>query len=55
MPVAGPLDYLATPEAAEDVRIETGVREGDQVSRITVHQKCIYNCIVTLPHGAKAM
>ena len=32
MPGAGPLDYLATPEAAEDVRIETGVREGDQVS-----------------------
>ena len=28
MPGAGPLDYLATPEAAEDVRIETGVREG---------------------------
>merc|ERR1719433_1433200 len=32
MPGAGPLDYLSTPEAAEDVRIETGVREGDQVS-----------------------
>ena len=32
MPGAGPLDYLATPEAAEDIRIETGVREGDQVS-----------------------
>ena len=37
MPGAGPLDYLATPEAAEDVRIETGVREGDQVSSITVY------------------
>merc|ERR1711983_761222 len=32
MPGAGPLDYLATPEAGEDVRIETGVRQGDQVS-----------------------
>ena len=32
MPGAGPLDYLATPLASEDVRIETGVREGDQVS-----------------------
>ena len=32
MPGAGPLHHVATPEAAEDVRIETGVREGDQVS-----------------------
>ena len=32
MPGAGPLHYLATPQAGEDVRIETGVREGDQVS-----------------------
>ena len=28
MPGAGPLHHVATPEAAEDVRIETGVREG---------------------------
>ena len=32
MPGAGPLDHLSTPEAGEDVRIETGVRQGDQVS-----------------------
>ena len=32
MPGAGPLDYVATPEAGDDVRIETGVRQGDQVS-----------------------
>jgi len=32
MPGAGPLEYLATPVAAEDVRIETGVRQGDNVS-----------------------
>merc|ERR1719334_2272392 len=32
MPGAGPLEYLATPVAAEDVRIETGVRQEDQVS-----------------------
>jgi len=32
MPGAGPLEYLATPAPAEDVRIETGVRQSDQVS-----------------------
>jgi len=32
MPGAGPLHYLATPKASDDVRIETGVREGDEVS-----------------------
>eukprot|EP00090_Calanus_glacialis_P037295 TRINITY_DN6407_c0_g1_i1.p1 TRINITY_DN6407_c0_g1~~TRINITY_DN6407_c0_g1_i1.p1 ORF type:complete len:700 (+),score=246.56 TRINITY_DN6407_c0_g1_i1:52-2151(+) len=32
MPGAGPLEYLATPAPTEDVRIETGVRQGDQVS-----------------------
>lgn len=32
MPGAGPLQYLATPKASEDVRIETGVRQGDEVS-----------------------
>ena len=32
MPGAGPLHYLATPASSPDVRIETGVRQGDQVS-----------------------
>ncbi|XP_019871094.2 methylcrotonoyl-CoA carboxylase subunit alpha, mitochondrial isoform X1 [Aethina tumida] len=32
LPGAGPLLYLQTPEASTDVRIETGVRQGDQVS-----------------------
>lgn len=32
MPGAGPLTYLSTPAPAEDVRIETGVRQADQVS-----------------------
>merc|ERR1719402_1739128 len=32
MPGAGPLEYLATPTPAADVRIETGVRQGDEVS-----------------------
>jgi len=32
MPGAGPLEYLATPAPADDVRIETGVRQSDQVS-----------------------
>ena len=32
MPGAGPLQYLATPAASPEVRIETGVRQGDQVS-----------------------
>ena len=27
----GPLEYLATPAPAADVRIETGVRQSDQV------------------------
>ncbi|XP_046388913.1 methylcrotonoyl-CoA carboxylase subunit alpha, mitochondrial [Ischnura elegans] len=32
LPGAGQLHYLSTPEAASDVRIETGVRQGDEVS-----------------------
>ncbi|CAH1779493.1 unnamed protein product [Owenia fusiformis] len=32
MPGAGPLEHLSTPEANINTRIETGVREGDQVS-----------------------
>jgi len=32
MPGAGPLEYLATPTPGPDVRIETGVRQHDQVS-----------------------
>merc|ERR1711936_783433 len=32
MPGAGPLEYLATPTPAADVRIETGVRQSDEVS-----------------------
>ncbi|XP_068152268.1 LOW QUALITY PROTEIN: methylcrotonoyl-CoA carboxylase subunit alpha, mitochondrial [Drosophila tropicalis] len=32
LPGAGPLRYLATPKATPDVRVETGVREGDEVS-----------------------
>ncbi|XP_076066589.1 methylcrotonoyl-CoA carboxylase 1 isoform X2 [Oratosquilla oratoria] len=32
MPGAGPLLHLSTPSPSEDVRIETGVREGDEVS-----------------------
>lgn len=32
LPGAGPLKYLNTPIPAEDVRIETGVRQGDEVS-----------------------
>lgn len=29
MPGAGPLNYLYTPEPSENVRIETGVRQGN--------------------------
>ncbi|XP_022912836.2 methylcrotonoyl-CoA carboxylase subunit alpha, mitochondrial [Onthophagus taurus] len=32
LPGAGPLLYLSTPKPAEDVRVETGVRQGDEVS-----------------------
>uniref|UniRef100_A0A8C6TSX2 Methylcrotonoyl-CoA carboxylase 1 (alpha) n=1 Tax=Neogobius melanostomus TaxID=47308 RepID=A0A8C6TSX2_9GOBI len=32
LPGAGPLLHLSTPEADENTRIETGVREGDEVS-----------------------
>ncbi|XP_068208891.1 methylcrotonoyl-CoA carboxylase subunit alpha, mitochondrial [Palaemon carinicauda] len=32
LPGAGPLNHLATPEAKQHIRIETGVREGDEVS-----------------------
>jgi len=32
MPGAGPLHYLSTPQPDESIRIETGVRQGDEVS-----------------------
>ncbi|XP_071178245.1 methylcrotonoyl-CoA carboxylase subunit alpha, mitochondrial-like [Mytilus edulis] len=32
MPGAGPLHHLTTPEASQNVRIDTGVRQGDEVS-----------------------
>lgn len=32
LPGAGPLEHLTTPEPSEFVRVETGVREGDDVS-----------------------
>lgn len=32
LPGAGPLQHLTTPPASEFVRIETGVRQGDEVS-----------------------
>lgn len=32
MPGAGHLDHLTTPETGEFVRVETGVRQGDDVS-----------------------
>jgi len=32
LPGAGPLRYLATPQPNDYVRVETGVREGDEVS-----------------------
>jgi len=32
LPGAGPLQYLATPQPSSDVRIETGVSQGDEVS-----------------------
>uniref|UniRef100_A0A182N8R7 Methylcrotonoyl-CoA carboxylase subunit alpha, mitochondrial n=1 Tax=Anopheles dirus TaxID=7168 RepID=A0A182N8R7_9DIPT len=32
LPGAGPLDYLSTPESSSTTRVETGVRQGDEVS-----------------------
>lgn len=32
MPGAGPLHYISTPTATDDIRIETGVQQGDEVS-----------------------
>ncbi|KAK5646165.1 hypothetical protein RI129_004629 [Pyrocoelia pectoralis] len=32
LPGAGPLKYLTTPMVSDDVRVETGVRQGDEVS-----------------------
>ncbi|XP_058060383.1 methylcrotonoyl-CoA carboxylase subunit alpha, mitochondrial [Anopheles bellator] len=32
LPGAGPLNYLATPEPSSTTRVETGVRQGDEVS-----------------------
>ena len=36
MPGAGPLTHLSTPAAADDVRIETGVRQGDAIWLISL-------------------
>lgn len=32
LPGAGPLRYLSTPQPSAEVRVETGVRQGDEVS-----------------------
>jgi 3-methylcrotonyl-CoA carboxylase alpha subunit len=32
LPTAGPIHYLAEPELGNDLRVETGVRQGDEVS-----------------------
>uniref|UniRef100_A0A1Y1NLJ1 Methylcrotonoyl-CoA carboxylase subunit alpha, mitochondrial n=1 Tax=Photinus pyralis TaxID=7054 RepID=A0A1Y1NLJ1_PHOPY len=32
LPGAGPLKHLTTPQVSDDVRVETGVRQGDEVS-----------------------
>lgn len=32
MPGAGQLSYLVTPSVADNIRVETGVKENDQVS-----------------------
>lgn len=32
LPGAGPLDHLSTPQPSEFVRVETGVRQNDEVS-----------------------
>lgn len=32
LPGAGPLQYLVTPQPSDNVRVETGVRQGDEVS-----------------------
>lgn len=32
LPGAGVLEYLRTPSENEDVRVETGVRQGDEIS-----------------------
>ncbi|XP_055612782.1 methylcrotonoyl-CoA carboxylase subunit alpha, mitochondrial [Uranotaenia lowii] len=32
LPGAGPLNYLSTPEPSNTIRVETGVRQGDEVS-----------------------
>ncbi len=53
MPGAGPLLHLSTPAPSEDVRIETGVRQGDEVS---VHyDPMIAKLVVWGPDRASAL
>lgn len=44
LPGAGPLIHMSTPEPASDVRIETGVQQGDDV---TVHYDPMIAKLVT--------
>ena len=41
MPGAGPLRYLCTPNPRADIRIETGVRQGQHIFVLLLHSCCL--------------
>lgn len=46
MPGAGPLNYIFMPSVADNVRIETGIRQG---AYALIFNSCTPSCLVTLP------
>ncbi|KNE66782.1 hypothetical protein AMAG_19509 [Allomyces macrogynus ATCC 38327] len=53
LPDTGPLVHLATPEVTDTVRVETGVRQGDQVS--VFYDPMIAKLVVHGPDRASAL
>lgn len=51
MPGAGPLNYLRRPEVGNDIRVETGVRQGDEVS---VHYDPMIAKLIVWSHDRKS-
>lgn len=53
LPGAGPLIHLSTPEPSEDIRIETGVRQGDEVT--IFYDPMIAKLVVWSPDRSSAL
>lgn len=48
LPGAGPLMHLSTPDASDEVRIDTGVRQGLCSATITMYVKSLHSVCVQL-------